>query len=212
VQISIAEAIVIYQKLGLDAPKLGKALARRVVADGTRQVLTNLNDDLLMRRTGGFARYVAMSLKAVEETPTSLTVGLPRGQLGAVIGRVQETGATIRPTRAQSLIIPLPPARTKAGAARDLFGPSGERAESIRGALAPDGSPFFRPKGKEVVGITRGEGKNRHFEAWYVLRREVTLRARHWWSSGWKFAGNRIGEHAMKVVPAFLRGTNPDAL
>jgi hypothetical protein len=212
VQISIAEAVTIFRRLGLDAPKLGKVLAKRIVADGTRQVLTNLNDNYLARRTGGLARYVAMSLKVVEEKPGSLTVGLPRGQLGAVIGRAHEIGALIRPKRAQALTIPLPPALTRAGAPRDLWGPSGERADTLRGAFAPDGSPFFRPKGKEVIGISRGEGKNRHFEAWYALKREVYLRPRAWWSQGWRLAGEYVGAHAMKVVPAFLRGGNPDAL
>ena len=205
-QISLAEAVEIYRKLELNAPKLGRALAKRVLADGTRQVLINLDDNYLMRRTGNLARYVGMSLKQINETPDSLTVGLPKDQLGAIIGRVHETGELIRPKHGRALTIPLPPALTKAGAPRDLWGPSGERADTLRGAFAPDGSPFFKPKNMDVIGITRGEGKNRHFEAWYALKEEVYLKARSWWSQGWRLAGESLGQHARQVVPRFLRG------
>ena len=198
-QISLQEAVSLFQRLGMDTNKLGKTLALHVIADGTHEVLSNLNDDLVMRRTGGLARYVAAALKARVIGPASVTVGLPRGQMGAIIGRVQEQGATIRPKNARMLRIPLPAAQTAAKVDRM----AGLR---LRETLAPDGSRFFRPRGKMVVGISRGTGKKRHFEAWYVLKSQVTLKPRHWWSSGWKFAASRIGTHADAVVKPYLRG------
>ena len=208
-QVSLAEFQAILERHRLNTPKVQKAIAKRLAGLIAQQAVSNVNDDLLMKRTGTSMRYVGMALRQQKEEGNSITIGLPKGDPLAKILRVHDQGGTIYPTHSAMLRIPLPPALTGAGV---LKAPLGELGFSIRGATAPGtDKPFFRPKGHDTVGISTGKGE---YQPWFLLRPFVVLKARGWFRGAVEFARQTRAREADFVMQKFLkaRGEVPDGV
>ena len=215
-QVSLAEFQAILERHRLNTPKVQKAIAKRLAGLIAQQAVSNVNDDLLMKRTGTSMRYVGMALKQQNEESNSITIGLPKGDPLAKILRVHDQGGTIYPTHSAMLRIPLPPALTGAGV---LKAPLGELGFSIRGATAPGtDKPFFRPKGHDTVGISTGTKYSGEswgtYQPWFLLRAFVVLKARGWFRGAVEFARQNRAREADFVMQKFLkaRGEVPDGV
>ena len=181
-QLSIAQFRDELQRFGSEGPRMMKRLALAVIQDGTRQVLGNLNDDLVMRRTGTLMRYVGMALRAKLEQEGSITVGLPKGEKGAMIGRVQEEGATIN---AKNWF-------TKGGSGPWLVFPSaGGDQWTVSGVLKANARASYQ--GNRPVGVR------------LAMVKSVTLKPRYWWSGGWLYAAQRIPTYAKGIIDSMVK-------
>jgi len=195
----------ILEKFRLNTPRVMRAIAKRGAAFIAREATSNVNDDLLMKRTGGLMRYIGASLKVQKEETGSITIGLPAGDPLAIIGRVQDSGAHITAKNGAMLRIPLPPALTGAGV---LKAPLGEVGFSVRGAMAPGtNKKFFLLPNHNLIGINRGEVgvKGGGFEAWFSLQPFIDLKPRGWFSGAVVFYRQNRDREVCVVIQKFLR-------
>ena len=95
IRVSAAEAAERFRQMQYDVPKGMKAVARMVCVSVQREALRNLNNGLLDRKTGTLMRYASANMQPIKVSD-GWAIGLPKGDLEARIGRVQETGATIK--------------------------------------------------------------------------------------------------------------------
>jgi hypothetical protein len=94
-RVSVAEAAARFRQMQVDVPKALTAVARAVCVDLQSEALRNLNGGYVNRRTSTLMRYVSANLRPIKVSD-GWAIGLPKGDMEAVIGRVQETGATIK--------------------------------------------------------------------------------------------------------------------
>jgi hypothetical protein len=194
-RVSAAEAAERFRQMQMDVPKSMKAVARMICIGVQREALRNLNNGFLDRKTGTLMRYVSANLRPVAVSD-GWAIGLPKGDLEAKIGRVHETGATIKAKNGKFLRIPIP------------GGPAGKNdpyaGMSIRGVPG-----FFIAKSKQgnpiifKVGSFDFSKKGSAFEPWYFLKQSVTLPSRPWFSAACATAiGEAPGLIAQQIAKA----------
>jgi hypothetical protein len=204
--ISIIEAIRLLNEMRVQTPKGIRNIARRIALDVIRESTKNVSNDLLMVRSGTLRRYITATLKAqLTDDATGVHTGLPKGDTEAKIARVQDEGATIRPKGHPFLRVPIPggPALTGAGVDRIPFPPT------IRGRFAPNGRPFFIPRGMNIIATTMGRGQ-KQIQAWYALVPQVVLKPRYWWTGAVKAVEMRVPQHIEKVMRRIVQSQKPE--
>ena len=203
--VDIGQAIAMLHVTAEQMPEVVKGVAREVANRVEREALVNVNNNIVMKRTGGLMQYLSQALKLRNENGNTLTIGLPHGEQGAIIAAKLEVGGPIR-GKTGKLRIPLPPAMTAVG--RDRM--AGIRMRDMHPAFAPSGERFFRPHRKladggtpyNVLGISKG-GK---FEAWYALVDSVTLRAHPWFRTAIEKVTPLIPRIVKTVVKKMVEG------
>jgi hypothetical protein len=93
--VSPAEAAERFRQMRLDVPSALRSVARSLCVDVQSEALRNLNGRYLQARTRALMRYAALHLHPVKVSDGWM-IGLPKGDLEARIGRVHQTGATIK--------------------------------------------------------------------------------------------------------------------
>lgn len=204
-RVTLGEFRAVLERHKLNSDRVLRTVAMRLAATIQQEAVRNVNDDLLMKRTGGLMRYIGAKLAERREGPRTVMIGLPKGEPLAVIGRVQDEGQTIHPKNSTMLRIPLPPALTGAGV---LKAPLGEAGFSIRGEMAPGtDKKFFLLPGHNLVGINRGDigVKGGHFEAWFSLHPFVVLKPRGWFRGAVQYARQRLDIEVRQAMTKFLQ-------
>ena len=136
----------------------------------------------MRRRTGNLAGSVASDVQVkTGELEIGLQAGGRRGSASQPVryARIQEKGDTVRPKRGRFLAIPIGPALTAAGvprfhSPRDV--PDLVFVQSLRG---------------QPLLVKQGTG-----EPWFLLRRKVTIKPKHYLRDG--------ARDAAKVLPSLL--------
>ncbi len=118
-----------------------------------------------------------MASQPVKVDDSSVSWGLPVGDLNARIARFRESGGTIRPVNAKMLRIPLPPALTAAGVDR------------YAGVTFRDRTPwsagerwFVLDRGTPLLCQAIGKGKYTKVTPMYVLAYSATIRPHVWFA------------------------------
>jgi hypothetical protein len=188
-QISLAQLKVILERYRLNTPRVQKAIAKRVAALVANQATSNVNDDLLMKRTGGLMRYIGSNLRQIREQENSITIGLPKGEKLAIVGRMQDEGGTIHAKN----WFTKPSAKNPSGTGPWLIFP---RA----------GGDWWTKAGvvSQAFGVQVG----------FAMVKQVTLKARYWFRGAVEFARQNQGREANVVMQKFLanHGEAPDAV
>jgi len=199
--ISIAQAIRLLQAMRADVPKGIHLIARRIALDVIRETTKNVSNDLLMVRTGTLRRYITATLAAqLTDDATGVRTGLPRGDALAKIARVQDEGATIRPTTHKYLRIPLQGAKTAAGV---------DRYAGVHLCMQKVEPPIFaiRSKlGNLLLARRIGTGKDAQIQPLYVLKSQVTLKPRYWWTGAVRTVEMRVPKHIDVVMRKIVGG------
>lgn len=150
-----------------------------------RDVKRELTGTRLNVRTGALRRDVRGQARKISGA-IQIGVGVTKGPATAY-AEIQDQGGVIKAKPGKALPVPLKPARERAAQVKS---PS-ELPASIRNKMfmvkpASGGSP--------LLGIVKGKGE---FEAWYVLKKSVTIPASHWLTGP-------MNLHAPRVVPRLM--------
>lgn len=154
---------------------LRKYLHRELVRAGLQgEATARMAATLRMRTRTGRLRSSITSF--VTQSPQGLDLHLQAGggRRPVSYAALQEHGGMVRPRRGQFLAIPLPAAQTAAGALKGRFAVPG----GLRGV---PGLFLIRSKaGNLLIVQKRGQG----FEPLFVLKRQTTVRGKHYLNSG----------------------------
>lgn len=186
-QVSLAEMKDILERYKVNTPKMQRAIAKRGCALIAREAVSNVNNDLVMKRTGGLMQYIGAMLATQRETDNSVSIGLPRGERQAIIGRVQEEGATIH---AKNWFTKPSKAHPEGTGPWLIFPRAGGDWWTQAGVVS------------QASGVKPG----------FAMVKQVTLRARHWFSSAVEFYKLNMVREAGVVLKQFLQSGGTDGL
>jgi len=181
-------------RLKADLSKIGDRLdfARQKAIEATREAMVQHGHDMIadaqrrlepQTRTGNLGLSGGITDPEVKDGVVTLDLGF-----NIEYARQVDRGGTIQARRASMLAIPLDPALTAAGV------PRFSSPREIPGGFV------LRLWGKVFIAARRGKGKNATIVLYYLLKRSVTQKGSHYFSTTVYEKGPQLGSAIAHAV------------
>ena len=177
---NVAKKVNEVRSLISDARLLADAFEDWALHELDPEVQDVLSNRILRRRTGTLAR--STFFKDLRATKSQVTVSV----VTTVYGPVHEYGAVVRPRRRKWLTVPLPAAQTPAGVTR-------YSARDYPGA-------FLLKTGSGKLFIAKRGSQKGKLDFLFVLKKEVKIPARRWFSIAARRALDKLPEYLGKEI------------